>query len=506
MSLTRRRVPLMPALALIAAAGSAQDRPQEPMAPEFRASTAVVTVDVVVRDSRGRLVTDLTANAFRVFENDQPQTLAAFVPPVASARRASRTPALTVSNPNTTAGEPGATPPATAPRAPTVIVLAFDRLSPQGQTMAIRAAETYIGRHAQTDDVMGIFSIDAPVRTLQPFTRDAASLRAALDVLRRRSSTPFEDPRRRVNELRSALRSPEGGDGLMTGLVGLNAESSASGPTASGGGLSSNPVDRLLMQLELRMLTFTERAERQMQGETATAGLLSLVDALQLTPGRKTVLLFSEGLALPDPVLPRFRAAIDQANRHNITFYAVDAQGLRARSPQMQSREDVAAAGHDSLLGGTKDGVQLRELERNEDVLRMDPSSGLSQLTEATGGVLIQNTNDLGRAFDRLTDDVRGHYLLSYVPGDATYDGKFRAIRVDVERPGVRVQARRGYVATPPAAGVVPVTAYEAPALAALDATPVPNGFPARGAWAGSPGVDGRTLLASSWPDGDKPP
>ena len=46
----------------------------------FGAATAGVLVDVVVRDRRGRPVTDLSAEQFQVFEDGVPQTIVAFEP------------------------------------------------------------------------------------------------------------------------------------------------------------------------------------------------------------------------------------------------------------------------------------------------------------------------------------------------------------------------------------------------------------------------------------------
>ena len=41
----------------------------------------------------------------------------------------------------------------------------------------------------------------------------------------------------------------------------------------------------------------------------------------------------------------------------------------------------------------------MMALEKNEDLLRADPHSGLDQLADQTGGFLIANTNDLRGGF-----------------------------------------------------------------------------------------------------------
>jgi hypothetical protein len=118
-------------------------------------------------------------------------------------------------------------------------------------------------------------------------------------------------------------------------------------------------------------------------------------------------------------------------------------------------------------------------LERNEEFLRRDPHSGLGQLADETGGILIKNTNDLTGGFKRIDQDMRNYYMLSYVPKNDRLDGKFRTIAVKVKRSGVDVAARKGYYAVP-STGAMPILSFEAPALVLLESTPVPNAFPVR--------------------------
>ena len=53
-----------------------------------------------------------------------------------------------------------------------------------------------------------------------------------------------------------------------------------------------------------------------------------------------------------------------------------------------------------------------RGMERNEDVLRLNPESGLGQLANETGGFLVRDTNDARAGFRRIAEDMRFHYLL----------------------------------------------------------------------------------------------
>src|SRR4029453_17476697 len=79
------------------------------------------------------------------------------------------------------------------------------------------------------------------------------------------------------------------------------------------------------------------------------------------------------------------------------------------------------------------------DLERNEFLLRKDPAAALGMLAKETGGFLIDNTNDLASAFQRIDADRRFHYLLTYSPSNTAQDGTFRRIAVKVKRKDVAV-------------------------------------------------------------------
>ena len=100
--------------------------------------------------------------------------------------------------------------------------------------------------------------------------------------------------------------------------------------------------------------------------------------------------------------------------------------------------------------------------ERVEDTLQLDSRTGLARLAEDTGGFLVEQSNDLSSAFRRIDEDNQFHYLLTYSPSNATFDGKFRAIRVKVRRPSTQVFARRGYRAMRRSAATSDSATFEA--------------------------------------------
>ncbi len=93
--------------------------------------------------------------------------------------------------------------------------------------------------------------------------------------------------------------------------------------------------------LESRLVESFESLERDQQGFASTHALLSLVGGLSTLPGRKAVLLFSEGLAIPSNVEATYRSVIGAANRARVSVYTLDAGGLRVESPADELRRTL---------------------------------------------------------------------------------------------------------------------------------------------------------------------
>ncbi len=81
----------------------------------------------------------------------------------------------------------------------------------------------------------------------------------------------------------------------------------------------------------------------------------------------------------------------------------------------------------------------------------------LEQLTEETGGRAFfpYRVDDLAQSFQDIGDELRSQYSLAYTPTNRSVDGQFRTIRIEVDRKGLQVRARKGYYATRAAADAV---------------------------------------------------
>lgn len=120
-----------------------------------------------------------------------------------------------------------------------------------------------------------------------------------------------------------------------------------------------------------------------------------------------------------------FRDIIDDANRGNSSFYTVDPRGL---------------AVWDAPIGPEKPPppeVDYRNLRDRHDAMH--------ELASNTDGLAVLYNNDIDKGLKRIADDLTSYYLIGYYSTNTKLDGKFRALKVQVKRPGVDVRARRGY-------------------------------------------------------------
>ncbi len=100
---------------------------------------------------------------------------------------------------------------------------------------------------------------------------------------------------------------------------------------------------RALIQMQARMLATFETLERDQQGYATINGLLAVITSMRNLPGRKTIIFFSEGIALPPSVQVKFPSVINAANRAGVSIYPIDAAGLRADSPNAEATREINA-------------------------------------------------------------------------------------------------------------------------------------------------------------------
>ncbi|MBP1636701.1 MAG: VWFA-related Acidobacterial domain protein, partial [Acidobacteria bacterium] len=465
-----RGLRLAAALAVVACAVlAAQQAPpagQQPP-PVFRAATTLVEVDAIVRDKAGRFVDDLVAADFEVLEDGKPQAIEGFY----LVRGSAVVPAAAPSP------EPGAAA-AAAPSVQRVFVLVFDveHASPGAVDRARKAALKFLDANFGQGDLGGI--VAGGTMANGRLTSDASELAAAVKAVK-----PTGDERSRQLELREW---PRLADALEAHLI-ERGDAEATNRAVQRACIDDPeacrryPIEQVLNEKARRvMVDIRGAAMRTMRT------LSALSSGLARAPGRKTVVLLSDGFFAEDS-WGSLRQVTDLAARSATRFYALDTRGLNRGS-----------ASSDILDAGPRAPVNPAGEAAGQDFLADAPNS----LAVDTGGLAIRNENDFAKALNEIAADTSTYYVLAYRPADATPDGRFRPLSVRVRRAGVAVRSRKGYVASPagtPAPsraaetppGPEPAPAPEAaPAPAPPEAAPVsPAGTPSPLKPAGTPAL-----------------
>jgi VWFA-related protein len=394
----------------------AQERP--PAAPPvFRATTELVQVDAVVTDKDGRYVTDLTADDFEIVEDGEKRPISNFryvaLQPVPSAA------SVSLPESGTARDAAMARPPADV--AAMAIVVDDFSLSFESTSRTRRLLYGVVDERLAAGELLAVLHTSGGLGNLQQFTTDKRLLHAAIDGL---SANLAGRGRMEAAALKADLAAASRGEDAPQprGPPSLDAFTTP--------------------QLEAFLANVNRARQVQLSLSTLTA-LERVVEGLARLPGRKSMLVLSEGFSFVGPddiarVPDRLRELTDAANRAGVVIYTLDPGGLRTLLPQ-------AADAAQTPPPPSEASARRRELRR-----------GLDTLAEDTGGLAIADTNDLAGAVRRVVADRQGYYLLGYEPDAARFltpDDKprFHRIRVAVKRRGLRVRSRRAFYARPPA-------------------------------------------------------
>ena len=159
-------------------------------------------------------------------------------------------------------------------------------------------------------------------------------------------------------------------------------------------------------------LTSDRAALREAITSTEPIGATSLYDAIHAAyrkigsiDGRKAAILLSDGEDTSSQF--GFKRVLDEAKSNNTLLYAI------------------------GVGGGTMDkGV-------------------LNEFAQVTGGkaFFVDHAEELSDVYQRIADELRNQYYLTYSTSNAAWDGHWIKIRVESDRPGVKIRARSGYFA-----------------------------------------------------------
>lgn len=414
------------ALALEPLSANQRDAVPPPGQPIFRTSSTLATIDAVVTDDEGRPVTDLTRDDFDVKVSGKRQELqqAVFV----RADSPLAPPALPATPVTNTTSSPGPTTP--GPSASAILRASATGTGRINRTMAFvvddlslsfestfavrRALNKYIESEVEPGDLVAIVRTASGVGALQQFTTDKRLLRLAVD------------------RVQWDFRSRNG----VASFAPVT-------PTFVGPGGPVGSVSKI------------DKLRQEMTGTGSLGAIRFVAEGIQYLPGRKSIVLLSEGFA--EMFKERMEGGrlwnaltnmLDSANRAGVVLYTIDARGLQTTG---LTAEDSPLIRDWGVGGGSADSDRHAELirekqkDRNNELINSQES--LQFIADQTGGLAIMNTNDLGKAIDRVLADQHGYYLLGYtVPPDTPLKGWNQGgVHITVKRPGSHVRSRQGF-------------------------------------------------------------
>ena len=197
---------------------------------------------------------------------------------------------------------------------------------------------SYVGVDSSLSNFVGVFAINLSVNTLQNYTTDVGLVKKAIEKAGAMASSSFES---KTIDSGSAIAAVQRDAAVQAATAA--AQSGGPGAAAAGAASGAAAVDQTFAAMRAQTDETFEVLQRDQQGYATTNGLMAIVNSMSRLPGRKAVLFFSEGIAIPPNVQQHFRSVINAANRANVSVYAVDAAGLRAESVLQAAREEINA-------------------------------------------------------------------------------------------------------------------------------------------------------------------
>ena len=443
--------------------------PQSSPPTTIKSTAEEVLLDVVVRDKKGHLLSDLKPEDFRVFDNGVEKKIVSF-------RLVQGADAVT------TGGTRTHLDPLQQVR---LVTLIFQCFSNDARRLARDAALDLLKSELPQNVYFSVMTIDHKLEVVQPYTNDVAVLRKAIDRVSRSEVKDYSADTAAVQKQLQEMLGPNT-SGALTQRQQLDNEQA----TVAAQGRSADASDLARVAMAEMVLQMLETQQTSAAAEGGRINIYALLDAVReqyRLPGRKTVLYFSEGgFMIPQGMEQPFRNVISVANRANVSFYSIDARGLSTSNMNTDAVAALNSAAETShkqfgdtgeTLSAAQEGERAKALDVALDSTRSNTQNTLANLAESTGGSLVANTNDLRGPLRRVEEDIQTYYEIAYAPDIKNYDGSFHTIAVKTTSNDTRVQSRAGYFALPPAlaSGAANLAAYEVPLLSALNAVELPH-------------------------------
>lgn len=392
----------------------------------------LVSLDALVKDKKGKYITDLKEEDFVVYEDGVKQKVEFFDPPLTGESKA---------------GEAGPAAPAataTATGRTNIISLVLDSQTTELTNLkpVREGVLRYVRERIVDTDTVALFAVTNGLQMLRPFSQDKANLISVVEnaqVLNVSKNLESNQISAEIERLRSEANS-------SSGTTTLPQSSSA---TSQGSASARAMIAARVLQQFIKL-----RSQLSVQqSRPIIAALAAICEAQRGIPGKKTLVLFSQGFVTSSILDWQVQGAIDIANRANVAIYIIDSAGLTAGAPKSGAvipdsplaGVSATASTDDRMrtVGGENvfDHVRHEGLNREQDILY--------RLSGDTGGQFIKGTNDIAKGLGRIDHEIRSRYTLAYYSTAPNLDGSYRKLKVEVRSPGASVASRSGYYALP---------------------------------------------------------
>jgi len=121
----------------------------------------------------------------------------------------------------------------------------------------------------------------------------------------------------------------------------------------------------------------------------------------------------------------------------NVSIYSLDIRGLQAFPPGGEAQS--ASLHGQSVYSGAAVLSDLNNNAASQDTL--------ATLSSDTGGKAFFDSNDFGAVFSQVQKDSSAYYVLGFTSNNPLKDGKFRRLKVQVNRADLKLDFRSGYYA-----------------------------------------------------------
>src|SRR5713226_558010 len=361
-------------------------------------TSELVLVNVVAHDKKGNLVRDLKKGDFTLFEDGKKQEISTFdfesVDELQTAGAAEATVSgVAGAGALLRSGKQAA--PSLDARDRRLILLFFDfsAMDPEQIDRSVDAAKKFVGTKMQPADLMALVSLATNMRVDLDFTDNKTKLMAAL----------------------TAYNSGQG-QGFENGSTG-----SAEGAAETSGAFSADDTDFNTFNADRKLLA-----------------LQSLMQALGKLPQKKNLIYLSNGISQSGADnQSALRATTAAAVKANVSIYSMDIRGLQAFPPGGEA-QSASLHGQSNYSGA----AVLNDLSGNAA-----SQDTLSTLSSDTGGKAFFDSNDFGAVFSQVQKDSSAYYVLGFTSNNPLKDGRFRRLKVQVNRSDLKLDFRAGYYA-----------------------------------------------------------